>query len=118
MIECEGGISHCIDASDEIHTINHNCAIEAIIKGKKVVTYGFAFYGGMGFTEDKQKYPRPKRQVSLSEFVLATLMLYPRYKIANQKGFTSALYALEYEKTQHNNPAKPKGFLGRIKAWF
>jgi capsular polysaccharide export protein len=118
VVEFEAGISHCIDAADEVHVLNHNCGIEAIVKGKKVVTYGLPFYGGMGLTEDRQKFPRPRRQISIQEFVLATLMLYPRYKVPNQKGFANALSAVEYDKNKHLTVIKPTGFFSKIKSWF
>lgn len=121
VIEHEASNSCCIDAADEIHLLNHNCGIEAIIKGKKVVTYGLPFYGGLGLTEDRQEYPRAKRNINLEEFALATCMLYPRYKIPNQKGFTSAFAAIEYDKSKHNKIQKSSGFFGffgKIKSFF
>jgi len=114
----DDSISHCIDISDEIHLINHNCGIEAIVKGKKVVTYGLPFYGALGLTEDRQRFPRIKRQLSLEEFVLATYMLYPRYKLPNQTYFTTALNALEYDKEKNNLVVKPNGLFSKLKSLF
>lgn len=118
VFEFDASISHCIEVSDEVHLLNHTCGLEAIIKGKRVVTYGLPFYGGLGLTEDKQKFPREKREISLEEFALAVYMLYPRYKLPNEEYFTSASNALKYDKEKHNLIIKPKGFFSKLKAMF
>jgi capsular polysaccharide export protein len=118
VFEFDASISHCIEAADEVHLLNHTCGLEAIVKGKKVVTYGLPFYGGLGLTEDKQKFPREKREISLEEFALAVYMLYPRYKLPNEEYFTSASNALKYDKEKHTLVVKPKGFFSKLKAMF
>ena len=104
IIEREASTSHCINAADEIHTINSIIGIEALVKNKKVATYGFPFYGGWGLTEDVQFYERPRRNISLKNLILVSYMLYPRYIVPNSYRFTNALTAIQY------NPKKDKGF--------
>lgn len=97
-IEKKASISHCINIADEIHTINSNVALDAILKKKIVVTYGLPFYGGHGLTIDTEVFPRQKCQLSLEEFVLGTYLLYPRYNLYQKDYFLSAYYALELYK--------------------
>lgn len=118
IFEFDASISHCIDAADEVHLLNHTCGLEAIVKGKKVITYGLPFFGGLGLTEDRQKFPREKRQVSLEEFALAVYMLYPRYKLLNKNYFTSASNALQYDKEKHTVVVKSKGLFSKLKSFF
>ncbi len=96
VVELKAHISHCINFSNEIHVINHNSGIEALIQGKKVVTYGHPFYAGRGLTTDLFSPAKDKKNVSLEKLILGALMLYPRYKIPTQKHFVSAKIALEY----------------------
>jgi capsular polysaccharide export protein len=118
VFEFDASISHCIDAADEVHLLNHTCGLEAIVKGKKVVTYGLPFFGGLGLTEDRQKFPRKKREISLEEFALSVYMLYPRYKLPNEEHFTSASNALKYDKEKYNVVVKSKGFFSKLKSFF
>ena len=101
VIEDNASISHCIDYCTEVHINNHDCGLEAIIKGKKVITYGNPFYSGYGLTEDKQHSLRPKRNLTVHELALGTYMLYPRYKVPEHEGFVNAFTALEYVKLKN-----------------
>lgn len=64
---------------DEVHTITSLIGFEALIRGRKVVTYGSPFYAGWGLTEDLVPCPRRDRRRSLSELVYLTLVEYPLY---------------------------------------
>jgi capsule polysaccharide export protein KpsC/LpsZ len=49
-----GNVHDLIDASDGVALINSTVGIEALARGRRVVTLGDAFYGGEGWTEDVQ----------------------------------------------------------------
>ncbi|MCP4177422.1 MAG: capsular polysaccharide biosynthesis protein [bacterium] len=72
-------IDSCIDIADEIHTISSLCGFEALIRDKKVVTYGLPFYAGWGVTEDKQTCARRMRKLTVTQLVAGALILYPKY---------------------------------------
>jgi capsular polysaccharide export protein len=55
---------------------------EALLRGKKVVTYGQPFYAGWGLTEDRNPPRRRKRKLSLDELVAGSLLRYPLYRSA------------------------------------
>ena len=63
----------------EIHTITSLCGFDAIIRDKKVYTYGMPFYAGWGLTEDYHTYSRRTRVLGKDELVAGALLLYPRY---------------------------------------
>ena len=72
-------IDSCIAVSDEVHTLTSGAGFDALIRGKKVYTYGMPFYAGWGLTEDYRACNRRTRSVSLDELVAVTLILFPRY---------------------------------------
>ena len=72
-------IDSCIAVSDEVHTLTSGAGFDALIRGKKVYTYGMPFYAGWGLTIDYRECKRRTRVLSLDELVCATLILYPRY---------------------------------------
>ncbi|MBK1964559.1 capsular polysaccharide biosynthesis protein [Campylobacter novaezeelandiae] len=72
-------IDSAINVSDEIHTITSTSGFDALLRGKKVFTYGLPFYAGWGLTQDKHNITRRTRKLSIEELVAATLIIYPRY---------------------------------------
>lgn len=72
-------IDSCIAVSDEIHTLTSGAGFDALLRGKKVYTYGMPFYAGWGLTTDYRKCERRTTVRSLDELVCATLILFPRY---------------------------------------
>jgi capsular polysaccharide export protein len=72
-------VIRCIEAVDEVHTLTSLTGFEALLRGKRVATYGSPFYGGWGLTEDLQTYPRPRRTLNLDELVAGVLLTYPLY---------------------------------------
>lgn len=91
----EAGISvvSCIDACDEVHTMTSLAGFDALLRGKKVVTYGQPFYAGWGLTEDRAinatAFERRKRRLSLDELVAGALLHYPIYWDWDLKGYTT-----------------------------
>jgi len=64
---------------DEVHTMTSLTGFEALLRKRRVVTYGQPFYAGWGLTEDKLPNPRRKRRLVLDQLVAGALLLYPRY---------------------------------------
>ncbi|TKX32206.1 capsular polysaccharide biosynthesis protein [Campylobacter aviculae] len=81
---CDEVIKNCsIDSAikicDEVHTITSTSGFDALLRSKKVFTYGMPFYAGWGLTQDKQKCLRRTRKLTLEELVAGVLIQYPRY---------------------------------------
>ncbi|OWK87623.1 capsule biosynthesis protein [Campylobacter jejuni] len=72
-------IDSAIKIADEIHTITSTSGFDALLRAKKVFTYGMPFYAGWGLTKDKYKCERRTRKLSLEELVAGALITYPRY---------------------------------------
>ena len=72
-------IDSAIDACDELHTLTSGAGFDALIRGKKVFTYGMPFYAGWGLTTDLRECKRRTRKLTIDELVAATLIIYPRY---------------------------------------
>jgi len=80
---------------DEVHTLTSLSGFEALLRGKKVVTYGQPFYAGWGLTDDIYPVGRRKRELTIDELVAGALILYPAY-VSNTTGkFTTAERALD-----------------------
>lgn len=64
---------------DEVHTISSLSGFDALIRGKKVFTYGLPFYANWGLTTDMNICARRNAKLKLLELVAAVLILYPKY---------------------------------------
>ena len=82
-IAYNSSIFNCLRVCDEVHTLTSLTGFEALIRGKKVVTYGAPFYAGWGLTKDMDKsssaFKRRKRKLTLEELVYGCLIKYPIY---------------------------------------
>ncbi len=74
-----GSIARLIERVDEVHTITSLAGFEALLRGRRVVTYGQPFYAGWGLTVDAAPVARRQRRLSLDELVAGVLILFPRY---------------------------------------
>lgn len=72
-----------INAVDETHTMTSLTGFEALLRGKKVVTYGMPFYAGWGLTIDNLTCERRTRQLTIEQLVAGCLILYPTYVTPN-----------------------------------
>lgn len=72
-------IDDCLALADEVHVMTSLAGFEALLRGKKVSTYGGPFYAGWGLTGDRMAFPRRNRVLSVDELVAGALILYPRY---------------------------------------
>lgn len=64
---------------DELHTLTSLSGFEALLRGVPVVTYGGPFYAGWGLTEDRVRFDRRRRDLTIEELVAGVLILYPSY---------------------------------------
>jgi capsular polysaccharide export protein len=80
MVVKDLNLDSCFEICDEVHTITSLSGLEALIRNKKVFTYGMPFYAGWGLTEDFRKCDRRKRKLNLTQLVAATYILYPEYR--------------------------------------
>jgi len=78
-IEIEASIISCIQYADEVHTMTSLTGFDALLRDKKVFTYGSPFYSGWGLTEDRHTIERRTRSLTLDELIAGALLVYPRY---------------------------------------
>lgn len=64
---------------NELHTMTSLAGFEALLRDKKVQTYGYPFYGGWGLTRDAHTFSRRTRKLTLDQLVAGALILYPLY---------------------------------------
>ncbi len=98
-------LSSAIEVVDEVHTLTSLSGFEALLYGKKVVTYGMPFYAGWGLTIDKQTNPRRNRKLNLEELIAGAYILYPQYihpKTLQTCSPNVLIKALQEEKTKIN----------------
>ncbi|RTR05124.1 capsular polysaccharide biosynthesis protein [Halomonas nitroreducens] len=72
-------ITGLLDRVDEVHTMSSLTGFEALLRGRRVVTYGMPFYAGWGLTEDHRACHRRQRRLALEELIAGVLILYPLY---------------------------------------
>lgn len=109
-IEVGVSVISCIEACDEVHTMTSLTGFDALIRGKRVVTYGQPFYAGWGLTDDRAiravAFERRRRRLSLDELVAGTLLLYPIYWDWDLKGYTTCEAVLYRIAEQISKPQK------------
>lgn len=97
-VETEASVIDCINACDEVHTMTSLTGFDALLRGKRVVTYGQPFYAGWGLTHDRCVGPalgRRTRRLSLDELVAGVLLKYPVYWDWNLRGYTTCEAVIE-----------------------
>ncbi|MDR2081435.1 MAG: capsular polysaccharide biosynthesis protein [Campylobacteraceae bacterium] len=99
-------LDNLFEICDEVHTITSLVGFEAVLRGKKVVTYGMPFYAGWGLSDDMLANERRKRKLNIYELIAGVLILYPRYispknyKLCDIKTF---LQEFKEEKIRYNS---------------
>ncbi len=79
LVLTEGSVVDLAAASDEVHVTSSLTGFEALLRGRKVVCWGWPFYAGRGLTVDRFPVPYARAACSLDELVAAALILYPKY---------------------------------------
>lgn len=72
-------IADCLAGCDTVATLTSLSGFEALLRGRKVVTYGRPFYAGWGLTEDRLAMPRRTARPGLDTLIVAALLDYPLY---------------------------------------
>jgi len=107
-VDAEASIVDCIEACDELHTMTSLSGFEALLRGKRVVTYGTPFYAGWGLTTDLQPNERRVRRRTLDELVYLSLIAYPRYVDIDTGEFTTPedlVQTIISQRAMNNNKA-------------
>ncbi|NLY64943.1 MAG: capsular polysaccharide biosynthesis protein [Alcaligenaceae bacterium] len=91
---CDELITDCamgalLPVVDEVHVLTSLAGFEALLRGKRVVTYGQPFYAGWGLTQDMYPPERRTRKLSLDELVAGALIVYPTYVSSVTRRFTT-----------------------------
>lgn len=108
-----------LESVDELHVLTSLAGFEALLRGRKVVTYGSPFYAGWGLTIDHEPHPRRGRTLSLDELVAGVLILYPTYVSRTTGQFTTAERALdELLEWRAHGPTSPPGWRSALRWIF
>ncbi|QBY49684.1 glycosyltransferase family 29 protein [Cupriavidus oxalaticus] len=91
-VEIYLSVVSCIQACNEVHTMTSLAGFDALLREKRVVTYGQPFYAGWGLTTDLASngiaLARRTRGLTLDELVAGSLLRYPLYWDWELKGYT------------------------------
>lgn len=68
-----------LDNIDHVYTITSLTGFEALLRGKKVTTFGMPFYSGWGLTDDREKNSRRNLTLSIEHLFYCAYVLYPKY---------------------------------------
>ena len=108
LVVTDISIDSCINACDELHTLTSGAGFDALLRDKKVYTYGMPFYAGWGLTTDLRECKRRKRKLKLEELIAATLILFPTYISPKTNKFCEVEQTLQELKEEQekyfNNP--------------
>jgi len=85
MVVEDISITLLLEKVDEVHTMTSLTGFEAMIRGKKVYTYGQPFYSSWGLSIDEQPLLRRNRVLSIEAMIAAVYILYPRYLSPKRK---------------------------------
>jgi len=94
-----------LELADEVHTMTSLVGFEALMREKKVTTYGLPFYAGWGLTTDVKSISRRTMKHTLDELTAAAFILYPRYIHPKTNAFCEVevlLAEIDKEKKRYN----------------
>ncbi len=113
-VETEASILSCLDASETVATMTSLVGFEALLRGKKVETFGLPFYASWGLTSDMLSCERRRRRLDLDELVFGTLVMYPDYFDYERGYFCSAEQLLcHMESSAHRKGGDVRPSWGR-----
>ncbi|NNP69400.1 hypothetical protein [Acinetobacter sp. Ac_5812] len=79
VISPDEHIIELINRVDHVYTLTSLTGLDALLRGKSITVLGTPFYAGWGLTDDRCKFKRRHRKLSLLELFAATYILYPEY---------------------------------------
>lgn len=89
VVDVRADVLSLIDRADEIHVLSSLAGFDALLRGKRVVTYGLPFYAGWGLTDDELPQPWRERELTLDMLVAGALLRYPLYWDWRTRMFTT-----------------------------
>ncbi|MES2974059.1 MAG: capsular biosynthesis protein [Pseudomonadota bacterium] len=80
IVDAHADLVSLIECADEVHTLSSLAGFEALLRQKRVFTYGNPFYVGWGLTHDwVNNIADPRSAISLQQLIDAVLIRYPLY---------------------------------------
>jgi capsular polysaccharide export protein len=120
-VETSASIVSCIEACDEMHALTSLSGFDALLRGKRVVTYGQPFYAGWGLTEDRDLADdvvvRRQRRLMLDELVAGALLRYPLYWDWDLRGYTTCR-AVVHRLIAQRQALESSGNLARLRVGY
>ena len=89
IVDAEADVLSLVDCADEVHVLSSLAGFDALLRGKRVFTYGLPFYAGWGLTHDALALPWRQRTLTLDMLVAGALLRYPIYWDWNTRLFTT-----------------------------
>ncbi|WP_316153901.1 capsular biosynthesis protein [Cupriavidus sp. BIC8F] len=89
VVDADADVLSLIDRADEVHVLSSLAGFDALLRGKRVFTYGLPFYAGWGLTTDELEQPWRERSLTLDMLVAGTLLRYPVYWDWRMQMFTT-----------------------------
>ncbi|QDY70409.1 glycosyltransferase [Qingshengfaniella alkalisoli] len=87
------------DLVDTVYVGTSQMGFEALMAGKKVVTFGAPFYGGWGLTDDRQEIPHRHRQRDLASIFHYFYVWYSIYMVPGKPAPSQIEDVLDYIET-------------------
>ncbi|SFU02893.1 capsular polysaccharide export protein [Pseudovibrio denitrificans] len=72
-------IANAICNANEVYTISSLGGFEALLKGKRVTTFGAPFYAGWGLTNDQMNFSRRMKTLTIEELLYIAYVEYATY---------------------------------------
>ncbi|SLN33199.1 putative glycosyltransferase EpsJ [Roseivivax jejudonensis] len=94
-----------IEAVDTVYAGTSQIGLEALLAGKRVVTFGAPFYAGWGLTDDRQAIPHRHRARDLETLVHAAYIRAPLYHVPGRDGPAEVETVVDF--IEANRPVAP-----------
>ncbi len=108
VVDTTADIVSLIEVADEVHTLTSLAGFDALLRGKKVFTYGMPFYAGWGLTHDAiADIPARSRPLTLDMLTAGALLRYPLYWDWTLGRFTTVEAIVSQLSAQAQRPLSP-----------
>jgi capsular polysaccharide export protein len=105
VVDSEADLLSLVDAAGEVHTLSSLAGFDALLRGKRVFTYGLPFYAGWGLTDDAlAPVPWRHRSLTLDMLCAGVLLRYPLYWDWKTSLFTTPEAVVEQLAPQSARP--------------
>lgn len=69
LLPDDADVTQVLDQCSSVYVVASQVGFEALLRGKKVVTFGMPFYAGWGLTDDRQQFSRRTRKRTVEELL-------------------------------------------------